>query len=42
LPYSERYWGQGFVRQGNHLFLFVTLDKSGQDEAFQYKDHFLS
>jgi superfamily II DNA or RNA helicase/diadenosine tetraphosphate (Ap4A) HIT family hydrolase/HKD family nuclease len=25
LPYSERYWGQGFVRQGNHLILFVTL-----------------
>ena len=42
LPYSERYWGQGFVRQGNHAFLFVTLDKSAHVEAFQYKDHFLS
>jgi superfamily II DNA or RNA helicase/diadenosine tetraphosphate (Ap4A) HIT family hydrolase/HKD family nuclease len=42
LQYSERYWGQGFVRQGKHLFLFVTLDKADHDEAFQYKDHFLS
>jgi superfamily II DNA or RNA helicase/HKD family nuclease len=42
LPYSERYWGQGFVRQGHHLFLFVTLDKAAHGEAFQYKDHFLS
>jgi superfamily II DNA or RNA helicase/HKD family nuclease/diadenosine tetraphosphate (Ap4A) HIT family hydrolase len=42
LPYSERYWGQGFVRQGNELFLFVTLDKAAHDAAFQYKDRFLS
>jgi len=42
LPYSERYWGQGFVRQGNLTFLFVTLDKTDQTAAFQYKDHFLS
>jgi superfamily II DNA or RNA helicase len=42
LPYSERYWGQGFVRQGQHTFLFVTLDKTDQTAAFQYKDHFES
>lgn len=42
LPYSERYWGQGFVRQGNHTFLFVTLDKTEHAADFQYKDHFLS
>ncbi|MEQ1581442.1 MAG: DUF3427 domain-containing protein [Steroidobacteraceae bacterium] len=42
LPYSERFWGQGFVRQGQHIFLFVTLDKKDHVEAFQYKDHFLS
>lgn len=42
LPYSERYWGQGFVRQGNDTFLFVTLDKANQTKAFQYKDHFIS
>lgn len=42
LSYSERAWGQGLVRQGNYVFLFVTLDKTGHDEAFQYKDHFIS
>jgi superfamily II DNA or RNA helicase/HKD family nuclease/diadenosine tetraphosphate (Ap4A) HIT family hydrolase len=42
LPYSERYWGQGFVRRGKNTFLFVTLDKKDHVEAFQYKDHFLS
>lgn len=42
LPYSERYWGQGFVRQRNHTFLFVTLDKAEHAASFQYKDHFLS
>jgi len=42
LPYSERYWGQGFVRQGKHTFLFVTLDKTDHTETFQYKDHFLA
>ena len=42
LPYSERFWGQGFVRQGQHIFLFVTLDKKDHVEAFQYKDHFLA
>lgn len=42
LPYSERFWAQGFVRQGQHIFLFVTLDKKDHVEAFQYKDHFLS
>ena len=42
LPYSERYWGQGFVAQPGHMFLFVTLDKSEHADAFKYKDHFLS
>jgi hypothetical protein len=42
LPHSERYWGQGFVRQEKYTFLFVTLDKKDHVEAFQYKDHFLS
>ena len=42
LPYSERFWGQGFVRHARHIFLFVTLDKRDHVEAFQYKDHFLS
>lgn len=42
LPYSERYWGQGFVRQDRHTFLFVTLDKTDHTAAFQYQDHFRS
>lgn len=42
LRYSERYWGQGFVLQPGHMFLFVTLDKSDHAEAFKYEDHFLS
>lgn len=41
LTYS-RFWEQGFVRQGLRIFLLVTLDKSGQVEAFKYKDHFVS
>jgi hypothetical protein len=42
LPYSERYWGQGFIRQGKNTFLFVTLNKKDHVDAFKYKDHFLS
>jgi hypothetical protein len=38
----QRNWEQGFVRQGDDTFLFVTLDKAGQAENFQYKDHFLA
>ncbi len=30
------------MRQVNDTFLFVTLDKANQTEAFQYKDHFIS
>jgi hypothetical protein len=41
LKHSE-FWRQGFIRQGNLTFLLVTLDKSGHEEAFKYKDHFLS
>jgi superfamily II DNA or RNA helicase len=41
LRYS-RFWEQGFVRQDSHTFLFVTLDKTTQAEAFQFKDHFIS
>lgn len=42
LQYSQMAWGQGFVPQGKHVFLFVTLDKTEHVEAFQYRDHFLS
>lgn len=42
LQYTQMTWGQGFVSQGKHVFLFVTLDKTDHDEEFQYRDHFLS
>jgi superfamily II DNA or RNA helicase/HKD family nuclease len=41
LKHSE-FWRQGFIRQGSNTFLLVTLDKSGQEQAFQYQDHFIS
>jgi len=41
LRYSE-YWRQGFIPQGQHIFLLVTLDKSDHEAAFQYQDRFLS
>lgn len=41
LKHSE-FWRQGFIRQGNNTFLLVTLDKSAQEEAFKYQDHFVS
>jgi len=42
LTYVQVVWGQGFVPHGKNVFLFVTLDKTDHDEAFQYRDHFLS
>jgi len=42
LTYSASAWNQGFVRQGEHTFLLVTLDKADHTEAFQYKDHFVN
>jgi hypothetical protein len=41
LTHSE-FWRQGFIRQGNLTFLLVTLDKSGHEEEFKYKDQFIS
>jgi len=40
LSYSEALWNQGFVRQDEHTFLLVTLQRPGQAAA--YKNHFLS
>jgi superfamily II DNA or RNA helicase len=42
LSYSDSVWRQGFVQQGEHTFLFVTLEKADQAAAYQYKDHFVS
>lgn len=41
LDYS-RFWEQGVVKQGNDLFLFVTLEKADLPEAHRYGDRFLS
>ena len=40
--FSEAVWNSGFVSVAGHLFLLVTLDKSGKGSDFQYKDRFLS
>lgn len=42
LSYSDAVWRQGFVRQDEHTFLFVTLEKTDQAAEYQYKDHFVS
>ena len=42
LSYSDAVWRQGFVRQNEHTFLFVTLEKTDQGLEYQYKDHFVS
>jgi Domain of unknown function (DUF3427) len=42
LSYSDAVWRQGFVRQNEHTFLFVTLEKNNQALEYQYKDHFVS
>jgi hypothetical protein len=35
-------WNAGFVALPGHLFLLVTLDKSGHAEGFQYQDRFVA
>jgi hypothetical protein len=30
------------VKRPGHIFLLATLDKSGHESEFQYKDHFIS
>jgi nucleoside phosphorylase len=42
LTFSEAIWNTGFVATPKHVFLLVTLTKSGMVESFQYADHFLS
>jgi superfamily II DNA or RNA helicase/diadenosine tetraphosphate (Ap4A) HIT family hydrolase len=41
-PFSTAIWNAGFVKRPGHIFLLVTLDKSGHDSQFHYKDHFTS
>ena len=42
LEFSTAIWNKGFVRRPGHIFLLVTLDKSGHGEEFQYHDRFVS
>ncbi len=42
LDFKAPVWNQGFVPQPPHLFLFVTLDKSGHPDEHKYADRFLS
>lgn len=35
-------WNSGFVVQPGHVFLFVTLEKSGLEEQHRYNDGFVS
>jgi nucleoside phosphorylase len=42
LQFSEAIWNTGFVATPKHVFLLVTLEKSGMVESFHYADHFLS
>ncbi len=42
LEFSTAIWNAGFVQRPGHLFLLVTLDKSGHAEDFKYHDRFIS
>lgn len=41
MPFSTAVWNVGYVARSGHIFLLVTLDKSGHGADFQYGDHFL-
>jgi superfamily II DNA or RNA helicase/diadenosine tetraphosphate (Ap4A) HIT family hydrolase/HKD family nuclease len=40
--FSEALWNSGLVSLPGHLFLLVTIDKSGKSKDHQYRDRFLS
>jgi len=42
LTFNSAKWQQGVVRQGDHIFLLVSLNKQGMADAHQYADKFLS
>lgn len=42
LTFSTAIWNAGYVRQSEHIFLLVTLDKSSHADDFQYHDRFVS
>jgi Domain of unknown function (DUF3427) len=41
LEFSTAIWNAGFVKRPGHIFLLVTLDKSGHAEDFKYHDRFI-
>jgi len=42
LKFNSSKWNQGYVTEGEHIFLLVTLNKRGMAEEHQYEDQFLS
>lgn len=42
LEFSVARWNKGFVAEGEHIFLLVTLDNRGMVEEYQYEDRFHS
>ena len=42
LNFNRAIWNAGFVVQSGHMFLLVTLKKSGTGENFLYEDRFLA
>jgi superfamily II DNA or RNA helicase/HKD family nuclease/diadenosine tetraphosphate (Ap4A) HIT family hydrolase len=42
LKFNTGSWNQGFVRQGDHIFFLITLEKDDLQEDHRYKDRFLS
>lgn len=42
VPYRETRWRQGYLVEGGHMFLLVTLEKRGMQEEHRYDDRFES
>ena len=42
LEFKSALWQQGYISEGGHLFLLVTLNKSGMPQEHRYGDRFLS
>ena len=42
LEFNTSKWNQGYVVDGDHIFLLVTLNKQGMAQEHQYADKFLS
>ena len=42
LEFNSSRWNQGYVVDGDHIFLLVTLNKKGMAQEHQYADRFLS